>query len=966
MFNQTLTQAVVQQRVIESNKVKTNGKKVTCEILKNISVIHQNVQSLGNVVERIESELKEHPECEVLCITEHWKSEDQIKYLTIRNFKLISSLCRGELEHGGSAVYVKKNIKARPREDLKVLSIIGVFECAATECKLGSMQAIVVSIYRPCNGNMRIFFNRLEELLQITFKEGKCICITGDFNIQMHCENREKSELYGLMSSFNLHHTINDYTRVTSSGKSCIDNIFTNVENYRAIVFDMHVSDHRAQKIIFSCKSVKEDLCRMSRCFSEEAKSNFLLRLREQDWQTVYQVCTVDVNSQWDTFTSVFLQVFNECFPVKMMRPGRNRHVPDDPEICNCKNRLDVLLMLSRQNKNYSELYNKTKKEYDRLLVKHKSNLYQKKIYASDNKNKTMWAICNEIGGKVSKGNECQVEGDAHSIANEFNVFFNDSISSLVDNVPDYVFSCSNFTENDRTLYLRPTTPEEIVELAKSIKNKQSSGEDEIPASIVKYCIHEIKNVLSYIVNHSFKQGTFPQKLKLAVIKPLLKAGNPEDMNNYRQVSLLPSFSKLFELAICQRVMRFLWESNVFSDTQHGYLAGRSTQTAIFDFTQSIIGYLEKNKLALGIFLDLSKAYDLLNREYLVRKLYSYGIRGKANEWFQSYLSDRTQRVSVMKDGVAAKSDIIESNIGVAQGSIAGPVLFVIFLNDLCNIISNTDGAITNYADDTNLLVGSETISDLINKGEELFLKAEAWLGTNRLVLNKKKTNIVIFSTSRCRKEKPETVKIKDTQINVSDYTKFLGLYIDKFLQWNRHAEYLHKTLNTVCYAIRLISKYMDRKTLKILYYANFESVFKYGIMFWGIRENLERIFLIQKRVLRIIKGMGFLDSCRGAFKNDQMLTVYGVYLYECLIFLKKNVSKFDNRTNFAYETRSLDINFPLHKLTLTENNPSYMCIRIYNRLPNVIKELGIEDYKTNVKNLLIDLEPYSLADFFK
>lgn len=246
--------------------------------------------------------------------------------------------------------------------------------------------------------------------------------------------------------------------------------------------------------------------------------------------------------------------------------------------------------------------------------------------------------------------------------------------------------------------------------------------------------------------------------------------------------------------------------------------------------------------MALGIFLDLSKAYDCLDRELLLKKLNLYGIRGNALKWFESYLSQRTQRVIVKKNNVESKSMVMQNTVGIPQGSILGPILFIIFVNDLNLEINNEYATITAYADDTNMLVGGKQIHEIVNSAKDTFLSCKSWFENNKLLLNKEKTGTILFRTKLSRKEIPELIELDENQLTIQKNTKFLGVYIDEFLDWSGQIEYLSSKLNRTCYCLRIVSKYLNETARRTLYFANFEASARFGIIFWRTNSKIKNI----------------------------------------------------------------------------------------------------------------------------
>ena len=450
---------------------------------------------------------------------------------------------------------------------------------------------------------------------------------------------------------------------------------------------------------------------------------------------------------------------------------------------------------------------------------------------------------------------------------------------------------------------------------------------------------------LSHICNLSFLEGVFPDSLKIANVIPLYKAEDPMCFNNYRPVSLLCILSKVFERLMYNRLIKFLDKFKILYEHQFGFRKGCSTHTALLALVDNLIQALDNGEYVLGVFLDFSKAFDTVDHSILLDKLYHYGVRGCAYHWFQSYLSNRSQRVTY--DGVKSSLGFIKC--GVPQGSILGPLLFLLYINDLSSVCKHTFPIL--FADDTNLFLSGKDGSSLSQKMTSELAQISDRLKANKLSLNIKKTHYMLFSGGK-RPPTDLNIEIDNQKISPVFKTKLLGVVVDSKLSWKEHISYITGKIARGIGVVTKARKYLNKDSLLILYCSFIYPYLIYCNHVWGAaaKTHTRTLCTLQKRAVRIISGVKPRTHCDPLFRENNLLSLqdihkyligklmYRVYNNELVIFQ----SWFQMNNKFHdYETRqSEQYHIPCFRTNLGQSSLRFSGAKIWNS----IHKLGIAE----------------------
>lgn len=433
------------------------------------------------------------------------------------------------------------------------------------------------------------------------------------------------------------------------------------------------------------------------------------------------------------------------------------------------------------------------------------------------------------------------------------------------------------------TLFLSPTSPLEVFSSFSDISNSRSLDADGIQICSVKYVLDIISPVLTHIYNLILSTCIFPKQMQTSRVVPVFKHGDKGTLNNYRPISIIPVFSKGIEKLMHFRLLSFFHHHNLLQDFQHGFRKHRSTETALLTQKEIIIDAFSRQQMALGIYVDFSKAFDLIDHSILLDKLENYGVRGTAHALLKSYLSNRTQFVDT-NNVTSGRKPVV---VGVPQGSILGPLLFLIYINDIVNCTDNA--TFVSYADDTTVFITGNSESEITAVANKALSDLDAWASVNRLRINPLKTQVILYTTKGRTPTKKVDLFLTSQQLEMVDSVCTLGVHFSKHLTWNEQVNNLNSKLSSAIGILARVRRILPTKVKIMIYNALVSSLLQYCSLVWcttGVT-NLRKLHLLQKRAIRHIASVHYTSSTKHMFSVYEILPVFCLYNYRLMLCYK-------------------------------------------------------------------------------
>ena len=911
---------------------------------------------------------------DVLCICETWlESELESNFIHIPNYNIY----RYDTGRGGGVCIII-------RDDFKVTKInTGIDRIDGVDDIWVQIQYrkfpsfIVGCIYRHPKA-LVMSFTYLSDVFKYVCLKNKPVVILGDFNDNIL---QRGNNMIKVIKNLNLTQIIEQPTRITACSSTLLDLLITNKTEFidRSSVSPSPVADHEMISVIINIRKPKPKSQIITyRCRKHYNANNFCNLLLAESSTLNGILKTDDVHRQVHIFTNTFNICLNQLAPTvtrEIKRPFAPWIEDDLKTSIWDKNKLQTTLKNDRSNIILNEQFKQTKKNVEFLLNNAKKEYFHAEFKKSRGNSSATWEVVRDmIPGLKSVNSRLTLDNPVEK-ANEFNEYFANVGENafkksqegyqrpVTDN--DIVNIINNHQSENIPLFRpQPVDVNTVILVIKDLKNTKSFGSDGIQ---LIYLIDALPVLIIYIVvivNTSIVTGLYPQMWKHPHVIPFYKSGDVDDVGNYRPISLLPIISKVLEKIVANQLMAFLESHKLLSNTQHGFRANLSTETALMKVNERIYDNIDKQDISLLLLLDLSKAFDSVSHDILLTKCNDLRID---RFWFSDYLSDRIQ--SVRLESVISNSKTI--NYGVPQGSILGPILFLIYINDMADVLDKY--FLIQYADDSQIILANKitNIEELKLEGEIALSDAKKYFQSNGLNVNEGKTQCMFVGSRQLISLIPPdlTINFGNTTITPLKSVKNLGVYMDQYLLYDVHVNHISRKVNGILMFLNRIKDNFEKSARIIVVQSLVLSIINYCSKIWGLttKQQIERVQKLENFAAKVASGSGRKYDHATPYLNElKWMKIECKITFDICTFTYKIVNNLlpewlfsfpQVRNTSARHTRqSGDLFIPRTKTDIGARAISVTGPRAWNMIPKNIREAGtIKTFKEKLKKFFME-----------
>lgn len=900
----------------------------------------------------------------IVVVTETWiKNDCDVKKLQIPCYTHYNNY-RQDRRGGGVSIFVQNTLKHNVIEEYCIEDDIHyLWIHLAKQC------LDIGAIYNPNRKKVDSFLDAYSAQLQ----KRKRAVVFGDFNFDLLKPDRDTRKYKDTLKENNyrfLNKIHQKYcTRETESTKTIIDHVCTNLKdnNSNFVIIETAMSDH---------KHIYLEIENYQPTTIEKVNYTAL------NYSKLYDVVknTIGHEEIYDKFEEKFIHCLSKSKTTKskLLNPPRqdwiNKNIIQD---INNRNKIWQEYKKNKTNVTLEREFIEAKARAHKNIQESKKSYYYNYFSNHINKPKKMWQAINDLAANKwkDKGGPNKLIINSNIITDEtkicecFNHYFSTIGSVLASQIPtkhltDTLDSMQDLKTAQTTdlMDLSPATTDEVTKIIDNLDPNTSSGIDGISTKAVKSVKKLIVIPLTKCINDCLNRGVFPDSLKIARVSPILKSGSKFDPCNYRPISVLPVISKIFEKVIYSRLETYLNSKDFFFKKQYGFRPKTNTLSATVDLVTKIKNKIDEKQVVLGIFVDLKKAFDTISHKILLKKLSEAGITGKAHDILKSYFQNRSQIVKIGQH----QSSPSPITFGVPQGSILGPLLFLLYINNIQNIGLKADVSL--YADDTSLFYFGNSMKAITSKAQNDLNLLNNWFLSNLLTINTAKTNYVIFTAKNKKINDSFELKINNEKLNKKSSEKYLGLILDKQLNWKQHIEKIKNKLTSLTGILRGIAKCLPRKIKYIIYNSLIKPHIDYLIEIWGTanKTNLNVLQISQNKLIKSLFNYDFRTSTHKIYEDTNIMTIKQTYIYYTCILIHKILNKqihtvlsFRKKHEIQYSMKLRNANHLISRTPRTNygrKNIEYEGVKMYNKLPIEIKNAtSTASFKKKLKSHILN-----------
>ena len=789
----------------------------------------------------------------------------------------------------------------------------------------------------------------------------KEVFICGDFNCNMMSRYALSSKIKDLCSSLSLKRLIEEPTRVTPHSSTLLDLIMTNSVNIsKAGVIDPGVSDHSLVYVIRKFKRPKgEPKIIRVRSFKNFVDDDFLRDLRNSDWS--YFLNFTDLDQSCDIFNSIVKTVADKHAPfVTHKIKGKIEAWVTNDLLQAIKERNYFKKKANQKTKSIIDWNNFTQKSNQVNNMKNtlKQDYFNTLLTDNAKRPKQLWKTLKTLapnGKNTTTSVKRLVTEDGidvtcpKGIADHFNNFFVNVGVTLASKFSTDT-SKVNPPVSEKLFNFSKTNTKCVQDHIKDLKNGKATGLDGIGSRILKAGAPVLSIYLSKIFNCSLATGYVPKCWKIKRVSPVHKGDVKTDPSNFRPISILPIPMKIFEKIVHDQVSTFIKENTFLNDRQSGFRKLFSTTTAVLDVSENILEQLDKNNFVGAVLIDLKKAFDTVDHKILLKKLWCYGFQNQSFDWFESYLTDRQQLTLVNN----IMSDLLHEDVyGVPQGSVLGPLLFLLYIDDIKSVIQNAYCHL--YADDTIILKGASDPDSLIASLERELSNVDHWLSINKMTINTKKTEVIFFGNKvHLKKLDNKTVRYLDTPLKRKDKVKYLGVLFDEKMQWKYQIKNITQKASLKLGKIKAIASFLTPHTKKLLVNALVMPYFHYCSPAWSNAAPF-RLSKINKKVVDASVFLGREDnySIYNMLDKDISLLTFKALNNIAPNYLCSKIQMAKNcHSHNTRRAAKNHLQIPSSNTKFGMRTFAYRASKLWNDLPNELLDIkSLLKFKTSVKD---------------